>query len=212
MKHQTSDGLGLSAKSTKTPWHLRFVPTANGIVSFVQNLLPSLTQKEASAAAVLVGIGLLASPMEQAEADVPISGSGAQWATPKYCWSGVFYDFGREFDGLDPWKWENAEDYSFNLGFSLGLHSDDPWKPEINRYYHPAGLWEYYICKIVAKKPGTTEMDKSFGWVDVWFFTGGIGSDGEIFPPSAYVYDSDGNYYYVDLAIDGYVISGPSLD
>ena len=68
MKTKTS-ALGLSAKPTKTPWHLRFAPTVKGIVSFVQNLLPSRTQKEAfTAAAVLAGIGLLAAPFESAQA------------------------------------------------------------------------------------------------------------------------------------------------
>ena len=68
--------LGMKAK--KTPWHLRFAPKAKGIiVSFVQNLLSPLTQKEdvrggqlsaffqsasVVVAAVVVGIGLLASP------------------------------------------------------------------------------------------------------------------------------------------------------
>ena len=51
----------LEMKTTKkTPWFLRFAPKAKGLVSFVQNLLSPLTQKEASAAAaVLVGIGFL---------------------------------------------------------------------------------------------------------------------------------------------------------
>ncbi len=61
----------LEMKAKKTPWHLRFAPKAKGIiVSFVQNLLSPLTQKEGvrggqlsaffqSAAAVVVGIGLL---------------------------------------------------------------------------------------------------------------------------------------------------------
>ena len=62
------NALGMNAK--KTPWFLRFAPKAKGIVSFVQNLLSPLTQKEGvrggqlsaffqSAAAVVVGIGLL---------------------------------------------------------------------------------------------------------------------------------------------------------
>ena len=61
----------MSTSSKKTPWHLRFAPKAKGIVSFVQNLLSPLTRKECvrggqvsaffqSAAAVVVGIGLLA--------------------------------------------------------------------------------------------------------------------------------------------------------
>lgn len=162
-----TDALGLLAKPIKTPWHLRFAPTVKYLVSFVQNLLPSRTPKEASAAAaVLAGIGLLAAPMDQAQSAVPkvsevildgydffttgefgmevvhSSGSGAQWARPKYCWSGVVFDLDKYLNGHDdPWRWENAEDYSFNEGANKGLHSDDPWKPDdFNRYYHPAYL------------------------------------------------------------------------
>ena len=61
----------LEMKAKKTPWHLRFAQKAKGIVSFVQNLLSPLTQKEgvrggqlsaffqSAASAVIVGIGLL---------------------------------------------------------------------------------------------------------------------------------------------------------
>ena len=65
----------LEMKAKKTPWHLRFAPKAKGLVSFVQNLLSPLTQKEGvrggqlsaffqPAAAVVVGIGLLVSTDE----------------------------------------------------------------------------------------------------------------------------------------------------
>ena len=133
------------SKSTKAPWFLRLTGdilrkdgtartaggtgkdglltrAAKGIVSFLQNFLPSPTQKEGvrggqsaafvqSATAVLVGIDLLALPMEQAQAnhghlpfvseviidwDVHMSddfdmevvhsdGSVPQWAEVKYC-------------------------------------------------------------------------------------------------------------------------------
>ena len=61
----------LEMKAKKTPWHLLFAPKAKGLVSFLQNLLSPLTQKEGvrggqlsaffqpAAAAVVVGIGLL---------------------------------------------------------------------------------------------------------------------------------------------------------
>ena len=61
----------LEMKTKKTPWFLRFAQKAKGIVSFVQNLLPHLTQKESSAAAsILVGIGLLAAPFESAQVQI----------------------------------------------------------------------------------------------------------------------------------------------
>ena len=63
--------LEMKTTAKKSPRFLRFADKAKGIVSFVQNLLSPLTQKEGvrggqvsafsqSAAAVVVGIGLLA--------------------------------------------------------------------------------------------------------------------------------------------------------
>lgn len=122
--------------------------TVKGIVSFVRNILPPLTQKEASAAvAVLVGIGLLCASTKQAQAAVPgvsevivsgwvvfnsgrfdmevvhSEGSGPQWDFIKYCWSGI----DRVSVEEDPhgWKWRNAEDYdNFEKGEEAGLHSE----------------------------------------------------------------------------------------
>ena len=75
----------LEMKTKKTPWFLRFAPKAKGIVSFVQNLLSPLTQKEGvrggqlsaffqPAAAIVVGIGLLvgSNAAVQAACDPPI--------------------------------------------------------------------------------------------------------------------------------------------
>ena len=74
----------LEMKAKKTPWYLLFAPKAK-VVSFVQNLLSPLTRKEGvrggqvsaffqSAAAVVVGVGLLAGSTGdvQAECDPPI--------------------------------------------------------------------------------------------------------------------------------------------
>ena len=75
----------MKATAKKTPWFLRFAPKAKGIVSFVQNLLSPLTQKEGvrggqlsvffqSAAAIVVGIGLLVGSTAdvQAACDLPV--------------------------------------------------------------------------------------------------------------------------------------------
>ena len=53
MKHTILDTLGLSAKPTKTPCHLRFAPTAGLGVSKAKSKI------EKTAATVAVGIGLL---------------------------------------------------------------------------------------------------------------------------------------------------------
>ena len=190
--------------------------------SEVQTLLPSLTPKEASTAAAIVGgIGLLAAPMEQAEADVPIvsevkltgwsfssdskfdmevvhsAGYGTQWNRPKYCWSGI-YDFSWIPLG---WSWINAEDYSYFRGSELNYHTGS--SKTKRKYFHPANRWDYYICKIAPFNWRTLDVDTSLGWVEVWFYTGDYYFWTDSYaPPSAYVYDSEGNWYYPTLTIE----------
>ena len=77
--------LKMKTTAKKTPWFLRFATKAKCIVSFVQNLLSPLTRKEGvrggpvsaffqSAAAVVVGIGLLvgSTAAVQAACDPPV--------------------------------------------------------------------------------------------------------------------------------------------
>ena len=89
----------LEMKAKKTPWHLRFSPKAKGLVSFVQNLLSPLTQKEGvrggqlsaffqSAASVVVGVGLLVGSTGDVQAacdppvfDVCFHKSGGSWTS-----------------------------------------------------------------------------------------------------------------------------------
>ena len=80
---------------------------------------------------------------------------------------------------------------------------------QIQTYFYPGSRSDYYVCRF-----GYLDLDaddfsihEPLGWVEVWGYPGSANSS-----PSASVYDSDGNSYDVDLAIDGYVISGPSLD
>lgn len=70
------------------------------------------------------------------------SGSGAQWANVKYCWSGVYLK-----DDTNPsqgWKWKNAEDYDYLSGSNEGVHTDEPERD--GRYWYPAFHYDYYIC------------------------------------------------------------------
>ena len=194
--------------------------TVQGVVSFVPNLLPSRTPKEASAAAaILAGIGLLALPMEQTQAQsaVPevilqdwdimtsdefemevVNSSGSEdWLDVKYCWSGI-YKVPLDEDERG-WKWINAEDYSYLDDAEKGYHSSNPWQYD---YYFPAFRYDYYICKMVLYNPKTKNYDTSLGWVEVWFFTGEYYTNGDYEPPSAFVSDSDVNFYEVDITIE----------
>ena len=119
------------------------------------------------------------------------SGSGV-WSEPKLRWSGI-YTFSWVPRG---WKWIDAESVRFDPHNPWLFYRYNHGSPKHANYYYPGNLWDYYICKIV---PGGS---KSSDWIEVWFWTGGVDSDGEIFPPSAFVYDSEGNFYSVDLTIE----------
>ena len=126
------------------------------------------------------------------------SGSGV-WGKPKYCWSGIFKD---DWDDRG-WSWVDAEDFDYITGSFLGYHTGFPRTASFRPYFHPAGLWEYYICKIAPFDFDSSDVDTSLGWVEVWFFAGGIDyATGEILPPSVVVKDSEGNWYYPTLTIE----------
>ena len=68
--------------------------------------------------------------------------------------------------------------------------------PKHGNYYYPAFRNDYYVCKIVPRN------SRSSDWIEVWFYTGYYYQNGEYVPPSAFVYDSEGNFYEVDLTIE----------
>ena len=208
--------LGMKTTAKKTPWHLRFAHKAKGIVSFVQNLLSPLTQKEASAAAVVlagisflkakkavspvaaavVWVGLLCLPIESAHgavAEPATVGSvdlvGANDSTP------LLFDTVVDFSDLGSW-W----------GARVPVTSESS----------SSGLYQggYVIVSFDPYYRGDSPFHGSDdGWVEVWIWMGGLDD-----PPVAYVYDSSnssgrggsGSFYCVDLYIDGYLVSGPS--
>ena len=117
---------------------------------------------------------------------------------PKFYWSGIYGE-------PSFWEWKSV----------TGSREDNRWgyislsPVQGRRYFYPGNRGDYYVCKFgyLDLDAGDFSIDEDEGWVEVWVYTGSATSD-----PSAYVYDSDGGFYYVDLAIDGYVISRPSLD
>ena len=200
--------LEMKATTKKAPWFLRFAPKAKGLVSFVQNLLSPLTQKEASAAAVVlagisflkakkavspvaaavVGIGLFLAPMESAQAnhgDIPIvlsvSLDGCFTPSP--------------FDDVFDWQLSGVSDH-WPLGYG-----------QLVKYRPPSGVCLYdgdYVVvrlkRILGWSPQLRRWVTSPSeWVEIWFWFGN-----DDFEPSAYVEDSEGNSYYVDLYVDGY--------
>ena len=201
------------------------MPPGIGILAGMFTKYFSFYSLAACVAAAVVGIGLFLVPMESAQGQ--FSGSGMSTVTqvdldsfsfvgagelrmslsishgsvfiiPVFYWSGIY-------GNAAYWAWKSIdgdrEDY-FGRFVSLG-------PAQVKSYYYPGNRGDYYVCRFGPNDwdVSTPSVDESAGWVEVWVWTGTATSS-----PSAYVYDSDGNFYYVDLSIDGYVISGPSLD
>ena len=195
----------------------------NWLTVCVAAVVSGFKKAVSAAAAAVVGVGLLCSPIEsaQAQSGIPtvtevdldsfsfitagplvmslsLENTSFRTRIPIFHWSGIYGD------AVDEWDWLSVtgspEDWRYarsNLG------------PAQLSYYYPGNRGDYYVCRFGYLDTDSDDLliDEDEGWVEVWVYTGSATSD-----PSAYVYDSDGGFYYVDLAIDGYVISGPSLD
>ena len=130
---------------------------------------------------------------------LPLENTSFRTHLPVFHWSGIYQVLGL-------WDWysvtgtgEDVRDNRVSFG------------PAHFYYYYPGNRSDYYVCRFgyfdLDSPSGSRFLDEDSGWIEVWVWTG-TATDS----PVAYVYDSDGNSYDVDLAIDGYVISGPSLD
>ena len=158
----------------------------NWLAACVAAVVSGSKKAVSAAAAAVVGIGLFLAPMESVQAnhgDIPVvlSVSLDNCFTPS------------PFDDVFDWKLSGLFD-NWPLGYiaivknaPVGCIYDDEyvvvrlsrnlgWSPQLNRFV-----------------PSPTD------WVEIWFW---LGNDD--FEPSAYVYDSEGNSYYVDLYVDGY--------
>lgn len=70
----------------------------------------------------------------------------------------------------------------------------------VNWIYHPANFYEYHVCTMEPNH--ATSAVKDTNWVEVWFHTGSVFPWAPYTLPSAFVYDSEGNFYEVDLTIE----------
>ena len=194
----------------------------NWLAACVAAVVSESKKAVSAVAAAVVGIGLFLAPMEKAQAqghrlgtvtqvdldsfsfivagdlDMSISFDFGSAFAPVFHWSGIYW-------GDSGWTWKSIDGGLEN--FLAGYVSVLPF--QVTPYYYPGSRSDYYVCRFGPVGPvgSGLSIDESAGWVEVWVWTGTATHS-----PSAYVYDSDGNSYDVDLAIDGYVISGPSLD
>ena len=196
MKHQNSDKLGLSAKSTKTPWFLRFA----------RNM-------KTAAAAVVAGIGLLAGSNAAVQAacnppvyDVCFHKDSGDWTTAGSVemivdfhvpsskagtthriewWGYQWYDYGTRF-GL---AWGKNQ-YPHIVTLSAGrneLSYDFRFDPDRNREDDPF-VYDSYGVSIYEYNPNTR---KDIKWV----------ASSDLRPRQAAAYVSVDSEYYSDLSI-----------
>ena len=211
--------LGMKTTTEKAPCFLRFAPKAKGLVSFVQNLLSppdakggvccgqvfAFFQSAAAAAVVLVGIGFLkakkaVSAVAAAVVGIglflaPIDSAQANHGDIPVVLSVSLDDCFTPFQPTFNWKLSGVSDH-WPLGYVT-----------IAKNIPPSGFCLYdddYVVVRLSRNLGWSPQLNSFvpspsEWVEIWFW---LGNDD--FEPSAWVEDSEGNYYYVDLYVDDY--------
>ncbi len=119
-----------------------------------------------------------------------------QWTIPCYYWSGVYRSRGS-------WRWIDAENPPEDWT-GVTHNYNNHW---INKYYYP-GEYNYWICNIVLEGDGVHYSDSSDDWsyAEVWFYPGSLwgGSGSYYHAPQAWVEDSDGDWYYIPVSVNGH--------
>ena len=102
-----------------------------------------------------------------------------QWTWPCYYWTGIHNDH----------QWRTTHNYRNYLN---------------NTFYYP-GRYDYWICKIVMEGDNVHYSASSDDWshAEVWFWPGEL-RNGGYFEPSAWVQDSDNNWYSIPVSVNGH--------
>ena len=148
--------------------------------------------KKMAAIVAIVGAGLLAAPLEQAEAQGP-SGS---LPTAKFVdVTGCFDDDPTSFN----FTWEITTDY-----WPLGAYPS--WSIS-SRCLYQGGYVVITLNRLIGWSSRLQRWIYSTSdWVEIWVWMGDDDLD-----PYAWAEDSEGYRYDVDLYFDGYHFSGPGL-
>ena len=150
----------------------------------------SQSKKAVSAvAAAVVGIGLFLAPMESAQ--------------------------GQGFASVPTIFSVDIDCYSNNFDVSWTV-SADLW-PNGYRYvisrpgncFYEGGYTVVKLNRLIGILPNGRPVYSLTEWIEIWVWMG-VSDDSIDGNPSAWVEDSEGNSYEVDLYIDGYLINGPS--
>ena len=169
-------------------------------------------------AAAVVGIGLFLAPMEKAQAQFTGSGMGTVTQVDLDGFSFLVagevkmsfsYSFGSHlflpvsyFSGIygnsQSWEWKSIDGALQNYldGYVVSPGFSQTQTP----YFYPGNRGDYYVCRFGPVDSFSTDpgifIDEDEGWIEIWVWTG-TATDS----PSAFVYDSEGNFYYPILTI-----------
>ena len=135
----------------------------------------------ASVASAVVGIGLLTAPMESVQAN------HGQSNVP------IVFSVDVDTDAENA-SWTMSAD-RWPLGYCRVINPQSVSSPVI----YAGGYFQVTLYPIVGRTSDGRTVCLASQWIELWVWMGDDDSQ-----PSAYVYDSDGNFYYVDLYVDGY--------
>ena len=131
---------------------------------------------------------------EPFDISIPTNNSPPEWSHFKWCWAGQ-YEGGYVF--LDDIL--TRDDHRFYASYF------NYWN---GQYHEVEDGYEYYICKIIGHGDGRHVSDPPLDhedakWAEVWFWPGDAAPEGGWHEPQAWVYDSDGNEYWVPVTMNG---------
>ena len=141
-----------------------------------------------AAAAAIVGIGLFLAPMESAQTN------HGQSTVPTV----LSVDIDSVTGGYSL-EWMNA--YLWPNGHCGVINSQSVFPVVL----YGGGYLQVNLYPFVGRTSDGRPVCSTSKWIEFWVWLGTYE-----YGPYAYAYDSDGNFYYVDLYLDGYWISsGP---
>ena len=133
-----------------------------------------------AAAAAVVGVGLLCSPIDSVQAN------HGQSTVPTV----LSVDIDTDAESV---SWEMS--FGWLNGYCRLVNSQSVSSPVI----YAGGYFQVTLYPYLGRTSDGRPVCLASKWIEIWVWMGDDDSE-----PSAYVYDSEGNFYSVDLYIDDY--------